>query len=64
MTTVSLSSTGIATRRRRAGWIARVPAATFLALRATFLYGEAQRWCPPPQALPPGPRSSVVEMSA
>jgi hypothetical protein len=38
----------IAVRRRRAGWIARVPGALVTALRATLIYGEAERLCPPP----------------
>jgi hypothetical protein len=48
MTALSLSSTRIVVRRRRAGWIARLPVGIVAALRATLIYGEAQRWCPPP----------------
>jgi hypothetical protein len=44
--------------RRAWGWLLRLAQAMFAALRATLVYGEAGRLCPPPLALqgPPAPR--------
>jgi hypothetical protein len=48
--------------RCRAGWIARLPTAILAALRVTFIYGEAQRWCPPrARPLPPAARAYKPE---
>jgi hypothetical protein len=48
MTALELSSARIAVRPRRGGWIARAPGGIVAALRATLIYGEAQRFSPPP----------------
>jgi hypothetical protein len=48
MTALAFSSSRSEVGRRRAGWIARLPGSLVAAMRATFIYGEAQRLCPPP----------------
>jgi hypothetical protein len=53
MTTLLLSHGRPAVRRRSAGWpdgwVTRVPGGILAALRATLIYGEAERLCPPPR---------------
>lgn len=48
MTALGLSGARIDARARRTGWVARVPGGVVAALRAVLVYGEVQRFSPPP----------------
>jgi hypothetical protein len=50
MTALPLARTRFAVRRRRTGWLARLPGGIVAALRVALIYGEAERLCPPASA--------------